>query len=191
MASLAIRRATPADAAAVRELTRRAYAKWVPLIGREPRPMTADYDRAVVEHIVDLHEDNGLLIALIESVPAADHLLIQNIAVHPDYHGQGLGSRLVNHAEDVARRLGLSETRLYTNSRMEANIALYQHLGYVEDRREAIGPLGIAVHMSKRLEQVVSVIDDAAAGRRHRLPARTSRTSLGASVGRRLPPSRE
>ena len=49
-----IRRAGEADAAAVRELTRSAYAKWVPLIGREPMPMTADYERAVREHMVDL-----------------------------------------------------------------------------------------------------------------------------------------
>ena len=32
----AIRRAGPADA--VRALTRLAYAKWVPLVGREPTP---------------------------------------------------------------------------------------------------------------------------------------------------------
>ena len=48
----AVRRAGPADAAAVRELTRAAYAKWVPVIGREPRPMTADYDMAVRDHLV-------------------------------------------------------------------------------------------------------------------------------------------
>ena len=40
MARSALRRATPRDAEAVRALTRAAYAKWVPLIGREPRPMT-------------------------------------------------------------------------------------------------------------------------------------------------------
>ena len=49
-----IRRARQDDAAAIRELTRSAYAKWVPLIGREPTPMTADYDRAVREHMIDL-----------------------------------------------------------------------------------------------------------------------------------------
>ena len=42
-----IRRAGPSDALAVRELTRQAYAKWVPVIGREPTPMTADYERIV------------------------------------------------------------------------------------------------------------------------------------------------
>jgi hypothetical protein len=37
-----LRQATAADAGAIRDLTREAYAKWVPLIGREPKPMTAD-----------------------------------------------------------------------------------------------------------------------------------------------------
>jgi hypothetical protein len=42
--------AVPEDAARVRDLTRAAYAKWVALIGREPLPMQADYQRAVAEH---------------------------------------------------------------------------------------------------------------------------------------------
>ncbi len=113
--------------------------------------MTADYDRAVTEHLVDLYEDSGRLLALIEMIPRADHLLIENIAVHPDRHDQGLGSRLLIHAEGVARSLGLMEMRLYTNGRMETNIALYTRRGYREDRREDAGPLGIAVYMSKRL----------------------------------------
>jgi len=49
-----LRRATPADATAVRDLTRAAYAKWVPVIGREPGPMNADYDLAIRDHMVDL-----------------------------------------------------------------------------------------------------------------------------------------
>ena len=38
-----LRRAGPDDAGAIRSLTRAAYAKWVPVIGREPMPMQADY----------------------------------------------------------------------------------------------------------------------------------------------------
>jgi hypothetical protein len=49
-----LRRAVAADAAAVRALTRAAYAKWVPLIGREPKPMGADYEAAVLRHCIDL-----------------------------------------------------------------------------------------------------------------------------------------
>ncbi|HZY55656.1 MAG TPA: GNAT family N-acetyltransferase, partial [Reyranella sp.] len=40
--SLAFRSAAPGDAAAIRALVRAAYAKWVPVLGREPRPMQAD-----------------------------------------------------------------------------------------------------------------------------------------------------
>ena len=111
-----LRRAAPANAAAVRALTRTAYAKWVPLIGREPLPMTADYDRAVAEHVVDLWEEDGQLLALIEVIPAADHLLIENIAVRPDQQGKGIGERLLLHAEGLASSLGFDEIRLYTNA---------------------------------------------------------------------------
>jgi hypothetical protein len=66
-----LRRATPADAAAVRDLTRAAYAKWIPLIGREPKPMTANYERATVDHIIDLYEENDVPVGLIEVIPQA------------------------------------------------------------------------------------------------------------------------
>jgi hypothetical protein len=82
--TFSLRRATPTDASAIRNLSRIAYANWVPLIGREPLPMTANYDRAVAEHIIDLVEQAGELLALIETIPASDHLLIENIAVRPD-----------------------------------------------------------------------------------------------------------
>ncbi|RZA25597.1 MAG: N-acetyltransferase, partial [Proteobacteria bacterium] len=68
----ALRRAVPGDAAAVRSLTREAYAKWVPVIGREPKPMTADYDAVVRDHLVDLLEVDGKLAALIEMCPEVD-----------------------------------------------------------------------------------------------------------------------
>src|SRR5947207_6523953 len=98
-----LRRATSADVANVQALTRSAYAKWVSLIGREPMPMTADYDRAVADHIIDLWEEHGQLLALIEAIPASDHLLIENIAVRPDQQGKGLGGKLLHHAEELAR----------------------------------------------------------------------------------------
>jgi hypothetical protein len=82
-------RATPADAGAVRDLTRAAYAKWVPLLGREPLPMIADYDVAVRDQILDMLHLDGKLAALIEMHPEADHLLIVNVAVSPTFQGNG------------------------------------------------------------------------------------------------------
>lgn len=150
-AAFHIRKALPEDAAAVRVLTRAAYAKWVPVIGREPMPMLADYDRAVREHRIDLLTLDGTLAALIETVDKGDHLLIENLAVAPPFQGQGLGKRLLDHAEDLARDLGHAELRLYTNKRMDANIALYQRAFYRIDREVAFMN-GFTVHMSKRLD---------------------------------------
>jgi ribosomal protein S18 acetylase RimI-like enzyme len=145
------RRAGATDAIAVRELTRAAYAKWIPIIGREPKPMGADYDIAVRDHLVDVLVDGGDLVGLIEMIPSSDHLLIENVAVRPDSQGNGFGHRLMLRAEQVAQELRFAEVRLYTNSRFEENIRLYKRLGYTIDSQDEIAG-GFRVNMSKRLE---------------------------------------
>lgn len=148
---IALRRAGAADAEAVRQLSRASYAKWVPLIGREPLPMRADYDHAVRAHLVDLHEEAGALLALIEMIPHPDHLLIENIAVRPDCQGRGLGDALLRHAEATARAMGLGEVRLYTNGAFAANIAFYAKRGYAVFLREPFAGGGEVVHMRRVL----------------------------------------
>jgi GNAT superfamily N-acetyltransferase len=64
--------------------------------------MTADDERAVVEHIIELWEEAGELLALIEVIPEVDFLLVENIAVRPDRQGRG-GEKLLHHAEQFAR----------------------------------------------------------------------------------------
>jgi ribosomal protein S18 acetylase RimI-like enzyme len=155
--------ASHGDATAIRALTREAYAKWVPLIGREPKPMTADYEQAVRRHRFDLLYVKGTLAALIETIRCPDHLLIEtiaerdhllieNVAVSPAFQGRGYGRRLLAHAEALAAQSGFSEIRLYTNKLFAENIQLYRALDYRVDREEELNG-GIAVHMSKQLEE--------------------------------------
>jgi ribosomal protein S18 acetylase RimI-like enzyme len=127
-----VRVATLADAPAVRALTRAAYAKWVPVIGREPKPMAADYDRAVREHRIDLLLVGGELAALTETIPAADHLLVENVAVAPAFQGRGHGRRLLAHAERLAAWLGVPQVWLYTNKAFEENVRLYRRRHRIE-----------------------------------------------------------
>lgn len=143
--------ATPADAGAIRSLTREAYAKWIPVIGREPLPMTADYAEAVKKHRIDLLYLNGELAALIEMIPRADHLLIENVAVSPAFQGKGLGRKLLTHAEQVALSLKLSVVKLYTNKLFTENLRFYQKFGYSIDREEEFKG-GFVVHMSKLVQ---------------------------------------
>jgi GNAT superfamily N-acetyltransferase len=146
-----LRLARPEDAGAIRALTRAAYAKWVPLIGREPRPMGADYEAAVRAHRFDLLHTDGGLAGLIETIDEADRLLIENVAVAPAFQGRGLGTRLMAHAEEVAAAFGHGTIGLYTNKRFAENIRLYLRLGYRLDGEEDLGGGVVRVNMSKTL----------------------------------------
>lgn len=144
-----MRRAGPQDVEAVRALTRAAYAKWIPSIGREPRPMSADYAAAVRQHWIDLLEEDGRLIGLIEMMPAPGHLWIQNIAVREEAQGKGLGKMLLAHAYAVAKGSGVPQVRLNTNAAFTANLAFYRHAGFSETGREPLPDGGTMVFFAR------------------------------------------
>ena len=147
------RRAGPADAADVRAMSREAYAKWIPVVGREPLPMRADYALAVVEHEVDLLLADGVVVGLIEMMARDDHVWIENVAVVPARQGEGFGRRLMARAEAVAVARGLGCIRLLTNGSFASNVELYKRLGYRVDREEPFAQGGTTVYMSKAIEE--------------------------------------
>jgi GNAT superfamily N-acetyltransferase len=149
--SLRFRPARRDDVDAIRDLVRAAYAKWVPLIGREPMPMKTDYAVAIIDHDFDLLCDGDTIVGLIETEPRPDHLWIENVAVHPDRQRQGLGKKLLKWAEKRAEVAGTGELRLLTNEAFEANVKLYKKVGYRIDRTEPFHLGGTTVYMSKRI----------------------------------------
>lgn len=147
---VAFRTATAADVPSIRALVRAAYAKWIPLIGREPRPMLADYAEAVHDFRFDLLEVDGQLAGLLQTCPCADHLWIENLAVHPHHQRRGHGQALLVLAEQLARHAGLGALRLLTNAAFASNVALYQKLGYeIEESQAFMG--GTTLYMTRRL----------------------------------------
>jgi ribosomal protein S18 acetylase RimI-like enzyme len=147
-----MRLAIAGDLATVKEMTRRAYAEYVPLIGREPTPMTEDYAPRIADGQVWLVEDKppGGLIVL-EDREAA--LFIFSVVVAPERQGAGLGQSLLAFAEDIARQRGFGTMELFTNARMERNIRIYRKYGYIETRRRAHPTLAdtVVVTMEKKL----------------------------------------
>ena len=148
--SIGFRSAAPADAAAIKAIVRAAYAKWVPVIGREPLPMRADYDKAVREHQFELAIEDGRIVGLIETIAHDDHIWIENVAVTPEAQGRGIGRQLLDSVERTAVEAGLRQLRLLTNGAFKANVSLYKRQGYAVDREEPFMN-GTTVYMSKRL----------------------------------------
>jgi N-acetylglutamate synthase-like GNAT family acetyltransferase len=87
-----LRRAVGDDLGQIEELVSAAYGKYVARIGRMPKPMTANYHAALVEHQLWVLDGGTLLAAVLELIPGDDYLLIENVAVNPAFQGNGLGT---------------------------------------------------------------------------------------------------
>jgi ribosomal protein S18 acetylase RimI-like enzyme len=146
-----VRPARPEEAPRLAALVERAYAPWVPVIGRRPGPMEDDYAARIAAgeaHVLE-GEDGGILgLVVVERHPG--HLLLDNIAVEPARAGRGAGRRLLDFVEAEARRQGLGEVRLYTHVLMARNIALYGRRGYAATGRRREKGFD-RVFMAKRL----------------------------------------
>ena len=130
-----LRAAVPGDVARLREIARAAYAKYVPRIGREPMPMSADFAAEIAAGRVIVIDVDGAVAGYMVSWAEPDAYYIDNIAVDPARQGFGLGRKLIDGAVQAARRHGLGAIRLYTNAAMGENLALYARIGFVETRR--------------------------------------------------------
>jgi ribosomal protein S18 acetylase RimI-like enzyme len=130
--AMQVRPGRPTDIAAIEELVERAYALYIPRIGRRPAPMDADYAERVDRGCAFVAEDGGAIAGVIVQMAEPDHLFIEILAVDPARQGEGIGRALLAFAEDRARESGLGALRLYTNAAMTENLAFYPRLGYDE-----------------------------------------------------------
>ena len=150
MTNREIRRAGADDAAGIAACVRAAYSPYIERIGRPPGPMLDDYDHVVRDHRVYVIEEDGEILGALVLIEKEEGLLFDNIAVQPARHGEGIGRRLMEHAESEARRLGYAHLDLYTHERMTENVAMYERIGYVEVGRRTEHGFP-RVYMRKRL----------------------------------------
>ena len=135
-----IRPAKSTDSAAVSACVHAAYQPYISRIGKPPGPMLDDYEEVIIAHQVFVVIVENSLVGLVVLIPQSHCLLLDNIAVHPSFQGQGLGKQLMAHAEQEARQQKYEAIQLYTHEKMVENIAIYEKLGYVEiDRRTEKG----------------------------------------------------
>jgi GNAT superfamily N-acetyltransferase len=133
--SAGIRPALPADAARVTAIAEAAYRPYLDRMTRRPAPMDEDYGARIAAGETWVLEEDGVILGLLVLEDHPGCLLLDNIAVDPARHGQGIGRRLLEFTETEARRRGYDAVELYTNEVMVENMATYRRRGYVETGR--------------------------------------------------------
>jgi ribosomal protein S18 acetylase RimI-like enzyme len=133
-----IRKAQPADAARMKSCVEAAYRHYIARMGKPPGPMLDDYSEVVRKHQAFVAELDDQVVGVLVLILQDDGILLDNVAVPPEYQGQGLGRKLVEFAESEARNQGFSHLDLYTHECMTENIEMYKRLGYIKTERRTV-----------------------------------------------------
>jgi GNAT superfamily N-acetyltransferase len=128
-----IRLAEASDEPEIRDCAEQAYARYVPMIGRKPAPMVADFVAQIAAGMVYVAtDDQATFQGFIVFYAEEEHILLENVAVLPSAAGRGVGRALISFCEDAARQRGMNGVHLYTNEKMTDNLSIYPKLGYVK-----------------------------------------------------------
>lgn len=132
-----IKRATAVDALGLQECIEASYAIYLERFsGARLPPMDVDYAHEISSFPVWVAESAGAVVGGLVMMFDEQQAKLANIAVHPDFQGQGLGKGLMSFAETAARERGYEELHLATHKLLAENVSLYVHLGWDEISRD-------------------------------------------------------
>lgn len=126
-ASIIFREMVPDDAAAVEAVEKACFS--VPW-SRESFWREAQNQRTSYRLAVD--EKTGWVAGYVGCWVIDDEAQITNVAVHPDYRGQGIGRRLLENLIAVIRERGAERLTLEVRPSNTAALNLYTSLGFVD-----------------------------------------------------------
>lgn len=92
-------------------------------------------------------DDNGTIVGSIRASECDGICLLEKLSVAPAHQRLGYGSQLLLAVEALYPRI--THFRLFTGHKSEANIRLYQRLGYRTTHTEEISPRLTLIHMEK------------------------------------------
>lgn len=132
-----IRKAVLSDAGSLNECMQLAYKIYTSRLGGKALPpMEVDYREEIRLFPVWVAESDGTVVGGLILMPEDEHMTIANIAVHPQFQGNGLGRDLMEFGETEAIQRGYSELRLATHILLTENLSLYIYLGWSETDRD-------------------------------------------------------
>lgn len=145
------------DAAEILALQKLAYASEAALYGDETLPpltqsleqLRAEFERQVVlKAMVDDPHHEGAIAGSVRAHLREGTCYIGRLIVHPSAQGRGLGTRLMTAIE--ARFAGAVRYELFTGDRSMRNLRLYEKLGYIRQRVEALNATTTLVFLEKQ-----------------------------------------
>ena len=107
-----VRQALPSVISTIIRIVTAAYVKYVPHMDRPPGPMLDNYEQRIASDEAFVATNTKSISNVVVLIEAADHLLLDNVAVDPAMQGRRFGRHLVDFAEAEAQRRGFSEIRL-------------------------------------------------------------------------------
>ena len=147
-----IERASADDAPAILALQRLAYQSEARLyddFDLPPLTQALDSLRAEFEGARVLKALEGdVLVGSVRARDADGTCHVGRLIVSPQLQGRGLGTRLLRSIEAEFPKVDCFE--LFTGSRSEANIRLYERLGYRRSREQVLSPAVTLVFLEKR-----------------------------------------
>ncbi len=144
-----IRQASIEDSINLKNCMESAYSVYLQrLCDKRLPPMDADYEDEIRSFPVWVAESDKKIVGGLILMFEEHYASIANIAVHPEFQGNGLGRGLMEFAESEAKRMGYAEMRLSTHVSLTEIVSLYLHLGWSETDRD-----DVRVYMMKKLDR--------------------------------------
>ena len=104
-----VRKAKSSDSEALTACMRAAYMAYLSRLGGITLPpMVVDYEEEIRSYPVWIAESDKLLVGGLILMPEDEYMTIANIAVHPEFQGNGLGRGLMEFGETQAKQKGYS-----------------------------------------------------------------------------------
>lgn len=127
-----IEKAEREDLNEILELQYLAYQSEAALFGTNDIPPLRQTLNEVVEEynvgiILKMVDENGIIIGSVRAKENNDTVYIGKLMVHPDYRGNGFGTKLLSEIEHLFPN---KRYELFTSTRSVDNIRLYQKSGY-------------------------------------------------------------
>jgi len=142
-AGVTIRLAINTDLPVVQACARAAYAPYLNRMDREPAPMVADFAGLIQRQHVHVAVVDNAVVGYVVFYRDNNAMKLDNVAIHPDFAGCGIGKQLINFVESAAAKRGLAAVELYTNVAMTENQVLYPKNDCIRTAKNPAVPLAV------------------------------------------------